>query len=213
MQKSVDEAPVGQPRRTGDERRQRPDEANETPDQDGLAPVPVEVRLHLLEPRLRDLETRPVFLEEAASKPLADEEAGGVAEHGGQPDEPDQGEQIDRALPGHDSGRNDDRLAWRHETDECAGLEEGRHRDQRVRPRPERLGDVLDHLLRVRQRREDAAGVDAKREDQGYAERTPLEAQLAPAPDHVRRHEQGGHRGDHLPGRHEPRGYVSEAGS
>ncbi len=133
-----DEAPVREPRRAGDERRERPDQADEAPDQDRLASVALEVGLHLLEPRLGDLEARAVFLEETASKPLADEEAGGVAEYGGQPDDPDQGEQVDRALPGHYSGGYDDRLAGRHETDECAGLEEGRHCDQRVGPCPER---------------------------------------------------------------------------
>ena len=59
-----DEAPVGQPRGAGDERRQRADEADEAADQDRLAAVPVEVALHLLEPLLRDLDARAVLVEE-----------------------------------------------------------------------------------------------------------------------------------------------------
>jgi hypothetical protein len=197
-----DEAPVREARRAGDERCQRPDEADEAPDQDRLAPVAIEVRLHLLQARLGDLETRAMSLEEPPSEPLADEEAGGVAKHRGQPDDPDQREQVDRALPGHDPGRHDDRLTGRHESHKCAGLEEGRHGDQRVCPRPERLSDVLDHLLRIGQRRQHPGRVDPQREHDHHAERATLETQLAPAPDDVRRHEHGGHSGDHLPGRH-----------
>ena len=63
-----DEAPVREPGRPGDERRQRADEPDEAADQDRLAAVPVEVPLHLLEPLVRDLHARAVLLEEARGR-------------------------------------------------------------------------------------------------------------------------------------------------
>ena len=56
-----DEAPVGEPRRAGDERRERPHQPDEAADQDRLAAVAVEVALDLLEPLLGDLEARAVL--------------------------------------------------------------------------------------------------------------------------------------------------------
>ena len=99
-------------------------------------------------------------------EPAADVEARGVAEHGAGPDEADQRQQLDLALPGDHAAGDHDRLARRHQPDERARLEEGHHADERVGPRAERLGDVLDHLLRVGQRRQHAARVDAERERQ-----------------------------------------------
>ena len=208
-----DEAPVGKPGRAGDERRQRPDQPDEAADQDRLAAVALEVGLDLLEPLLGDLEARPVPLEEAAAEAPADVEAGGVAEHCAGPDEADQRQQLDLALTRDHARRYHDRLAGRHQSDERARLEEGGGGDQRVGPRPQRLGDVLDHLLRIGQCREHAARVDAERQHDGDAERPALEAQLAPAPDDVCRHQQGGHSGDHLADRHGAGGYVSAARS
>ena len=63
-----DEAPVGEPGRAGDERRERAHEPDEAADQDRLAAVPVEVALHLLEPLVRDLHARAVLLEEARGR-------------------------------------------------------------------------------------------------------------------------------------------------
>ena len=177
-----DEAPVGQPRGAGDERRERPHQSDEAADQDRLAAVALEVGLDLLEPLLRDLEARPVALEEAAPEPAADVEAGGVAEDGAGPDQPDQREQLDLALPCDNAGRDHDRLAGRHQPDERSRLQEGSHAHQRVGPRTQRLCDVLDHHLGVGKLREDAAGVHAEGERDRHAERLALEAQPAPAP-------------------------------
>ena len=72
----------------------------------------------------------------------------------------DQRQQRDLALARDHPAGDHDGLARRDEPDEGARLEEGHHPDQRVSPGPERLGDVLDHLLRVGQLGEDAARVD-----------------------------------------------------
>ena len=81
--------------------------------------------------------------------------------------------------------------------DEGAGLEERQHADEHVGPRAERLGDVLDQLLRVGQRRR-ARRSRRRRARARAATPSALRSRLepAPAPDDVRRHEHGGHRGE-----------------
>ena len=71
----------------------------------------VEVALHLLEPLVRDLHARAVALEEAAAEPAPDVEARRVAQDRADPDQPDQGEQLDLALAGDRAAGDHDRLA------------------------------------------------------------------------------------------------------
>ena len=107
------ELPVGHPRAAGDERGQRPDEADEAADQDRLAAVSGEVVLDLLEPLRRDPQPRPVPHHPVAAEPLAEQEAAGVAEEGAEPDDSDRQHDRGRALAGDGAGEHDDRLARR----------------------------------------------------------------------------------------------------
>ena len=200
-----DEAPVGEPRGPGDERSERPNESDEAADEDRLAAVTVEVALHLLQALMRDLHPRPVALQEPAPEAAPDVEARGVAEHGADPHEADQRQQVDLSLPRDHAAGDHHRLPGRHQPHERARLEEGHHADQQIRPGPERPRDVADRLLRIRERREDPARVHRQRERQQPQESLALELQPAPAPDHVddeeqrhgrRRYLTSGHAGD-----------------
>ena len=128
-----------------------------------------------------------MLLEKCPAEPAADVEARGVAEHRAGPDDRDQRDQLDLALAGDHPTRHHDRLARRDESHERPRFEEGGHTDEGVGPRAERIGDVLDDLLRVRQRRQDPTGIDRQGEHGEDAERLALEAQPPPAPDDVRR--------------------------
>ena len=65
--------------RAGQERRDRPHEPDEAPDQDRDAAVAVEEVLDVAQPLLGDLEPRAVALEEAAAEPAAEHVGGQVA--------------------------------------------------------------------------------------------------------------------------------------
>ena len=67
---------------------------------------------------------------------------------------PISGTSVDLALAGDHAAGDHHGLARSHEAHERARLEEGHHADERVGPRAERLGDVLDQLLRVGQGRQ-----------------------------------------------------------
>ena len=197
-----DEAPVGEARRPGDEGRQGPDEADEAADQDRLAAVPVEVSIHLVEPLVRDLDARAVLLEEVAPEPAADEEARGVAEDRADPDDRDQRQERDGALACDHPARDHHRLARRNEPDESARLEEGHHADERVGPRTERLGDVLDHILRIGQLGQDPGRIDGERERDQDPDPLALERQPPPPPDDIGRDQHCRDGGDDLAGVH-----------
>src|SRR5919202_1409298 len=110
----------------GQERGDGADDADEAPDEDRLGAVAVEERLDAGEPLGGHAEARPARDQEAAAEAAAEHEARDAAEHDG-------------------------RLARRDEPHERAGLEEGERRDERVRPRPERLGEVGERALEVGQ--------------------------------------------------------------
>ena len=70
--------------------------------------------------------------DEVASEAAADEEAGGVTQHGAGPHDPDERQQRDLALPGDHSADHHDRLAGSDQAHEGAGLQEREQPDQRV---------------------------------------------------------------------------------
>ena len=84
----------------------------------------LEVAIHLLEALVSDLDSRPVLLEKLAPEPAADEEARGVAQDRAGPHEPDQGDQLDLALPGDHASGDHDGLPRCHQPHERAGLQE-----------------------------------------------------------------------------------------
>src|SRR4029079_9988451 len=79
------ERPQAHPRRAGQERRDRADEADEAPDEDRLRAVMVEERLDALQPRRRDADPRAAGDDEAPAEALAEREAREVAPGGGDP--------------------------------------------------------------------------------------------------------------------------------
>ena len=91
----------------------------------------------------------PCSSDPAAPQPGAQEVAARVPEEGGQPDDPDRQHDRRRPLAGDRAGDHDDRLAGSDQPDERARLEECEHADDQIGPGAERVGDVLEHLLRV----------------------------------------------------------------
>ena len=155
-----EEAAVAESRRPGNEGRQRPHEPDEPADQDRLPAVALEVGLDLAQALLVDLEPWAVPDDEAAPKPAADEEAGGVAQHAADPDEADAAGSA-RSRPGRRSPRRRSRWSRPARRGPRRRRSPGTPApDQRIGPRAQRLSDVLDHLLGVGQVREDARGVE-----------------------------------------------------
>ena len=156
-----DERAVRHPRAAGDERRQRPYEADEPPDQDRLAAVALEVRLHLGEALLGDPHLRPVPQHEPAPQPLAEQEAHRVARPGAEPD--DRQHQDDRvlALAGERAADDHRRLAGEDEADEGAGLGERQQADEQVREVAEVGRHVLEPALDVQAGGEPLEGDEA----------------------------------------------------
>src|SRR3954452_18424561 len=186
-----DEVAIAHPRRAGDERRHRPDETDEAADQDRLAAVALEVALDHFEALVRDLEPRAMALEEGPPEAAPDEEARGVARDAAQPDEREQRDERDGALPSDDTADDDRELARRDQADERARLQEGENADEGIRALPERLGEVLDQLLRVREAGERAGGVRREQRDdeQAYGD---LAAVETAATLHDERQQRGG---------------------
>ncbi len=143
------EAAVSHARTAGDERRQRPHQADEAADQDRLAAMAAEVVLDLLEALVGDPHARAVLEDEAAAEPPADEEAHAVPGPGGEPGDRDQQVDVDRTLARDGTAEQHHGLTRDHEADAGAGLEEGEGADEEVGPGAERVGDVLQHLLQV----------------------------------------------------------------
>ena len=97
-------------RRAGDERRDRAHEADEAADQDRHPAAPLEERLDLLQALLGDLHPRAVADHEVAPEPAAERVGGEVARDRAGPDDRDQHEQRDLALPGDEAADDHGRL-------------------------------------------------------------------------------------------------------
>jgi hypothetical protein len=69
---------------------------------------------------------------------------------GREPDEADQGKEVDLAAGRDDAAYEHGGLTRRDQTDECGGLEEGECGDRRIRPGAERLRGILERPLDVR---------------------------------------------------------------
>ena len=115
------------------------------------APWLGEQLLDLLEPLFGDLQPLAVGEQPAAALAPAELVGREVAEQAADPDDRDQHEQRDLALPGDQPADDHGGLAGGDEAEERAGLQERQQADGQVGPRPERLADVLQHVLEVRQ--------------------------------------------------------------
>src|SRR3954468_13475742 len=87
------EAPERHLRRAGDERRDRPHEAEEAADEDRRAAALLEEALDLVEPLVGDLQPRAVLDQPLAAEVGAELVGGHVAEHGARPHDRDQRQQ------------------------------------------------------------------------------------------------------------------------
>ena len=102
-----------------------------------------------------------VLDEEVAAQAAPEEVARAVAGDGARPHDRDQRDDVDLALAGDDAAEHHRRLARRDQADERAGLQERQDADEQVGPGAERLPDVDQQLVEVRQL-DDAAAVDAE---------------------------------------------------
>jgi hypothetical protein len=107
----------------------------------------------------------------------AEQERDQVAARRRQPDERKQDGELHLALGRHHAAEDDGRLPRRDEADEGAGLQERQGRDEAVGPRAERLGEVLERALEVREL-DDPGG--HRRERRGGQDRDGDERQRRP---------------------------------
>ena len=124
----------GDVRGAGEERRDRPCDADEAPEDDRLAAVAVEDPLDALDHGRRDVEARAVARQELAPEPAAEQVAGRVAGGGCEPDEPEERDDRDVAVARDRAAEHDRQLARHEQADEGRGLQVGEHGDERIRP-------------------------------------------------------------------------------
>ena len=152
---------VPHPRAARHERRQGPDQPDEAPDHDRLAPVAGEVVLDPGEALVRDPHLRAVAQEELPPQPAAEQEAHRVARQRADPDDPDRQHDRGLALSGDRATEDHHRLAREHQPDEGAGLEERPEPDEDVGEAAQLRGDVLERLLEVDVREHPVEGHEA----------------------------------------------------
>ena len=137
------------PRGAGDERHQRPHEAEEAPDDDHHRAALLEDALDLLEPLLGDLRAagRARAASRGPSGGRARRTVTSPATHA-RPHDRDQRQQRDLALAGDQPADDHRGLARRDEPEERARLEERERADDEVGPLAERLAGVLEQPAR-----------------------------------------------------------------
>ena len=149
------------PDEPGDERRERADEADEAADQHGLAAVAVEVAPRPSRASPASIRTFGPCLTRNARPSLWPRKKLALSPSTQQNQaRPISGTMSISPWPATTPPMITVNSPGRDQADEGAGLEERHRADERVGPRAERLGDVLDHLLGVRAAREQAARPD-----------------------------------------------------
>src|SRR6185503_10489746 len=141
------EAFVADPGCAGQERHQRPHEADPAADEHRLSAVSLEERLDLLEALFGDSDPGSVLERKVASQAAAEQETDRVTGDAGGPRDPDQELDRERALPREHAAEDDRELARRDEADEGRRLGRRHERDQQICPLAEPGRDVLDQAL------------------------------------------------------------------
>ena len=111
----------------------------------------LEEAVDALEPLRRDADPRPAGIEERPSETAAEHEADQVAGGGRQPHEQEHRAELDVTLRGDDAAQHHGGLAGSDQADERARLQEREAGHERVGPRAERVGQVGQRGLEVRQ--------------------------------------------------------------